>query len=522
MVINNNIPALFSHLSMLRADRNLSTAMQRLSSGLRINSARDDAAGLAIANKLSYQVTGLERASDNATHGISLIQTAEGAMNEIHNMLQRMRELAVQSANDNLTNDQREMIQVEINQLTDEISQISSRTEFNRMRILNGEADRVTETWTGTGGARTLTRSMVSTIFLSPAVQPGQLQYQINDVGRHAVQSVALPPNLNAPAAPVDEYIIVNGTIITVKEGETWGDVLSNLNTVLNQHDITLDGDGTSMNLITNQAGSDRNIRIAGNDDLLAGLLGLPPGGVDIAGTDATIYIHGLMDANGSPVAGSNALTATTRGNQIFVRGPQGEDIRLNIQVSVNPANGDHYFGRFDPVNPANNTAAPTPLLPGSPADPALGVRMDLDIRNFGPIMLQIGPSHNTAMPVQIPRMNSDTLGLTETVAGTQRRRLNYKNGSDSQAALSVVDRAVETVSVVRARLGAYQNRLESTVRSLDVAAENTEMSRSRIQDADVPRESTRFAQYNVVFQAAMAILGQANQRPMQLISLLN
>ena len=146
---------------------------------------------------------------------------------------------------------------------------------------------------------------------------------------------------------------------------------------------------------------------------------------------------------------------------------------------------------------------------------------MSLDIRSFGPIMLQIGPSHNNAMPVQIPRMNSETLGLVEFVGGNMRHKLNFRNTEHASQAIPVLDRAISTVSSIRARLGAYQNRLESTVSSLDVTAENTELSRSRIQDADIARESTRLAQYNVMFQASMAILGQANLRPQQLISLL-
>jgi len=145
MVVNHNIPALNTHLSMRRSDRGMKQAMMRLSSGLKINSAREDAAGLAIANKLSYQVGGLNRASLNATHGISLIQTAEGALSEVHNMLQRMRELSVQVAHGTLTNENRSMIQLEIEQLTAEIHSISRNTEYNRIRILNGEASRVVD-----------------------------------------------------------------------------------------------------------------------------------------------------------------------------------------------------------------------------------------------------------------------------------------------------------------------------------------------------------------------------------------
>jgi len=156
-------------------------------------------------------------------------------------------------------------------------------------------------------------------------------------------------------------------------------------------------------------------------------------------------------------------------------------------------------------------------------ADPLFvnGLNMTKNFRPYGPIMLQIGSSHNTAMPVQIPRLNAETLGLVEYVGGVQRMLINYSRREGAEKAIDITDLAISTVSTVRARLGAYQNRLESTVRNLDVTAENTEVSRSRIQDTDMARETTRFAQYNVMFQAALAIMGQANQRPQQLISLL-
>jgi flagellin len=247
--------------------------------------------------------------------------------------------------------------------------------------------------------------------------------------------------------------------------------------------------------LYSNIAGSDQRIRITGNADLLAGM-GLTAG--ESFGTDAVVGNIQLFDSLGNLVTGD--LAVSTRGNQVLIRGTRGEDIRFNIQVDFDSDNNQHVFGNGDVVAPQD---------------------MTMVFRDFGPLRLQIGPNHNMAMPVQIPRLNAETLGFVEYVAGRRRNILNYANTEGATLALDITDRALHTVSQVRARLGAYQNRLESTVRSLDVAAEQTESSRSLIQDADMARESTRFAQFNVMFQSAMAMLGQANQRPQQLISLL-
>jgi len=508
MVVSHNIPALFSHLSMRRADRGVQQAMMRLSSGTRISSARDDAAGLAIANKLNYQVGGLERASENSTHGISLVQTAEGALSEVHNMIQRMRELAVQAANDTLTNTQKNMIQLEINQLTDEIQSISVRTEFNRMRLLNGEADRVTEMRTGFGTAGPLTRSIVTPLYFSNNINPGHLQYNIVAAGTHAVMpgvNPAPPQLLPANASQLlmgdppnagfrqGDLININGINVRVEADDTWGSF--NLRVMQ-----TFEYAGININrpqglLYSNIAGSEQTIRISGDAGLLAGV-GLPAG--EVFGTCAEINGVELFDSLGNPVTGD--LAVSTSGNTVFIRGTRGEDIRLNIQVDFNSVTNQHVFGNGNPVAPQN---------------------MTMVFRDFGPLKMQIGPNHNMAMSVQIPRLNSETLGFVEYVAGRRRNILNYANTEGATLALDITDRALHTVSQVRARLGAYQNRLEATVRSLDVAAEQTESSRSLIQDADMARESTRFAQFNVMFQSAMAMLGQANQRPQQLISLL-
>lgn len=751
MVVSHNIPALQTHLSMRRSDRGLSAAMTRLSTGFRINSAKDDAAGLAISNKLSFQIGGLTRASENATHGISLVQTAEGALNEVHNMLQRMRELAVQAANDTNTESDRAHIYREISQLTDEVHAIANRTEFNRIRILNGEGDRVTEMFMRDASNQPVpSRSMVTRLYID-GVLPGRLEYTIERVGTMAVVPINLATmsSTASMSAFMGMNLTINGLNTTVNEGDTVGDFMArvNQNLIYTGANIQTNTAGTQAFIVSNIAGREQTLNIAGSDALMSSLFGTT-GNISAAGTDAVVRVTGLYDILNNPAADINSLAVATRGNQIFVRGTRGEDIRMNIQVNFNPdavpAPG-FVFGNdmstgisFVTTNPAlpfmpntvtssirwsvsgttivpNQAGHPAVLLPPAQRQPAVTEQLDawaqtqnrlggtspdfyllageyyenwdqwraeritpainvpdpisrehpdhaaalanapgldalftsfftanpgiypagrsdlagspnamllhlgnlnqvvalggaalsaqldtwaqshptlssptfagwlaanvgppipqpggdqpnhtwpslsqafaqnpgiqtfldaippaalyvpddgmrdtggplhktLEIREFGPLRIQTGPSHNNAIDIHIPRLNAETLGLVEYVGGQRRSLLLYTTSKGAQRAIGIMDNAISTVSSVRARLGAFQNRLESVVDSLNVAEENTQRSRSRIRDTDMARESTRFAQYNVMFQAAQAMLGQANQRPQQLLSLL-
>ena len=586
MKVATNVPALNTSLSMRRADRGMQAAMRRLSSGFRINSAREDAAGLSIANKLTYQVGGLNRASENATHGMSLIQTAEGAMHEIHNMLQRMRELAVQAAHGTYSNSNKATIQLEIDQLIEEIHGISRRTEFNRMRVLNGEADRIIENRCVTTGLLNtgvigLTRSVVTPTYVSSNVVPGRIEYDILKVGRHAIMPLA-PRN---GTGPLPGIISVNGISMNVRTNMTWGEFDVEFSRILEYAGIERLPSNTTLQrfyLVSVIAGSDQHITLDGTATLLNQLIGAGNPRSD-RGSDAVIELTAMYDINNNPIQGLDAWSMSARGNQVTIRGNMGEEIRKNIQVqfsATSPTN--HVFGdfhnaptdrsflvlgatEFEPSVPAGsgnfniepvlipNTGTHTRVVgspdPGTfePAEPAnsgdynivevaagTGThsfvnpvfepdprQIRMDVRNFGPLMLQIGPGHNMAMSVQIPRINAETLGLVEFVSGHRRILVNYRNMEGASSAINTADMAIQHVSSVRSRLGAFQNRLESTVRNLDTTAENTEISRSRIQDTDIARESTRFATYNVMMQAAQAILAQANQRPQMLVSLL-
>lgn len=301
MRINHNIPALQAFMNLRRTERNLSSSIEKLSSSMRINSAKDDAAGLAIANKLDIQAKGLTRSSQNAMDGISLIQTAEGALNEVHNMLQRIRELAVQCSNDTMGDDDRQKSQLEIDSLYDEIESTSKKTEFNKIKILKGE---------------------------------------------------------------------LSETRYTNTSGES-----------------------------------------------------------------------------------------------------------------------------FD----------------------------------IGSLTLQVGPNYNGAIKLPIPRLDVGTLFPDNPTPLNPATNL-YPNGFDkpncetrlaAQDTLLMADNAIAQISDVRATLGAYQNRLEMTIKNLEITAQNTEAARSRIQDTDMAKETTLFTQRSVMEQAGIAVLAQANQRPQELLALL-
>jgi flagellin len=500
-----------THLSMKRSDRGLSAAMQRLSTGYRINSAKDDAAGLAIANKLSFQHGGQTRAAENATHGISLVQTAEGALNEVHNMLQRMRELAVQAANDTNTAEDRNQIYREITQLTDEIHSIANRTEFNRMRILNGEADRVTEgVWHVTGGhvggVNEPARGIATLLYISDQVKPGSFPFTVTEIGQPARLSFPTPADWTATTAG---SFMLNDNPFQFEAG-------MNIKAVLTQAvefagmDIFECEEYNTTHIITRQAGRNQVVNLLGGFYEALGIEGM----TFSLGTDAVITGQGgadlqVLDINDNPIPGTN-LAVIANGNQITVNGTGGEEIRFNLQVQIvtDPTADPPVHLTFGDVNK-------------TPIDEHMPLDLTFLFKEFGPMRLQIGPSHNNAIEIKIPRLNAETLGLVEYVGGRRQSLLLYTTREGANEAIRTLDKAIDTVSATRARLGAFQNRLESTVDSLDVAAENTQRSRSRIKDTDMARESTRFAQYNVMFQAAQAMLGQANQRPQQLLSLM-
>jgi len=522
MRIATNIPALNTALTLQQTDRRVVGAMRRLSSGSKINSAKDDAAGLAIANKLSVQVTGLNRASQNSMDGISLIQTADGSLNGISNILQRMRELAVQAASGVLDPSDKNKIQMEINQLVQEINANAYKTEFNKIKIISGEADTLTENMTelkAYGG------SIASVLYISPSFPPGLLKYKVKSPGLPAEASIDLTALLDeiklAALSGQNVTLTLNEISVEITGNDTLDVIKGKLSDAANLASLELkfvhtDTDQDIAFFVTKTAGSSQTINITG---------AVPPVVHTAPGTDAALEIKGFTPAitgAGSALSGGGSYMLSdfyvrADGNQITISDAKGQSIRLGLKVSFNPTGAPPSLSDFA-YGDGQYAFAP-PYDTGTPADTPMD--MQAAIKDYGPLYLQTGPNFNQRMPVSIPRLDAESLGFIEHTGGMAKIILDYQSIAGAGRAIGMVDRAIAEVSRARAWLGAYQNRLEQTVMILDTTGINMEAARSRIQDTDMAAAMTEYTQYSVNYQAGIAILAQANQRPQQILSLL-
>ncbi|AKL93775.1 flagellin protein FliC [Clostridium aceticum] len=381
MRINNNLMAMNTHRQLGISNNMGSKSMEKLSSGFRINRAGDDAAGLAISEKMRGQIRGLNQASRNAQDSISLIQTAEGALTETHAILQRMRELAVQSSNDTNTEVDRGEIQKEINQLTSEIDRIANTTEFNTQKLLNGDKAGLRDAATGTVTVQSNTSATVT----ATAASTGALD--------------------------------TSGTIIITRTA-------SGATNLGDDFDL---GDPAELSIALNAAG-----------DTLTGF-----------GSDLTLA--GLADMQ------------------------VGESITISIKAAD-----------------AGNTDATQALT------------------------MQIGANSGQTMLIGIDDMRAEALGLRNS-----GEALDITDSQKATAAITTINNALERVSAERSKLGAYQNRLEHTIKNLDTSSENLQASESRIRDVDMAKEMMEFTKNNILQQAAQAMLAQANQAPQGVLQLL-
>ncbi|GFZ30980.1 flagellin [Clostridium zeae] len=415
MIINHNLAGNNAIRQMNTNSTNASKSMQKLSSGLRINGASDDAAGLAISEKMRGQIRGLDQASSNAQDGISMVQTAEGALNETTSILQRMRELSVQSANDTSTNDDRTAIQSEMGQLENEIDRIGNTTQFNTKNLLDGSMGKAVNT-------------AVANINTSDVLKTG-----------------------GAAAAAADTLVGLQD-----KNGNSLGITATDTVTI-----SYVKGGTTVSNTFTAAA-------------LTVAALGTTDG--TTANTDYAV----AANANGSM-----SVTAATAGISNAVEG---------FTVSVKDSAGN------------TKTAATNALSSFAETTSAADVRTD------GSATLQIGANTNQSLSIDINDMRSSALG----VSGLQVTTQNQAN-----VAIKVIDNATQKVSAERAKLGAYQNRLEHTINNLGTSSENLTSAESRIRDVDMAKEMSTFSKNNILSQAAQAMLAQANQQPQQVLQLL-
>jgi len=661
-IVNTNVSAINSHRSILSVGRRLNRSSERLASGMRINRAADDAAGLALSEKMRNQIRGLDQAARNSHDGISLVQTAEGAMEEIHRILERTRELTNQAANDIYTDNDRANIHLEVNQLMSEINQITHTTEFNTMRLLGGanrtqegvnninavqkhynrirdNLDRVLGEY---ADARDLYDRATTNLFTAEAELEAARnsdnetfdRAQVNLAAARAIHSFAtdirdvtrdiarlgssggvasdfavvvsrldnlitantvadrfnqnlsginfrttfgagISPSPTFPLAPgsannPSDNLLTGGLFITgsgslsLNDPAPPGGYDRSMNDVnaISRTNKNLISDITS--LVNNSSAADNTASNLQANNINLSFIGNNPINEFSGSTDTDAVGHGVNRSAGlldsmfrfdggvtNSLGGSiivevhqgnffpNYGTFTIGGNGVITQA--GRDVLDKIIGSV----GSNTIVVQDvnaviPYNPSNQELLNgiATLMPGANlsllGSPRGSGMVNISIvlgameNAFSPalgLQIQSGANSGQRTDVRINTMDLSGLGLRSFAHQFEFALLHENSvpggGRDLSASLNMLDNAVNTISTQRAELGAVQNRLEHTINNLRVSSENLSSSNSRIRDTDMAREMMALTQANVLQQAGMSMLAQANMAPQSVLQLL-
>jgi len=530
MVINTNVLALNAHRAMKGVGTLQMSASARLSSGLKINTAADDAAGLAISEKMRSQIRGLDMASKNAQDAISLIQTSEGGMAVVDDILQRMRELAVNAAND--TNEwemksgaDRRKLQDEFDALAAEIDSMAGRVEFNKKRTINGDysvraQDSDTQNWL-----------KQATTELADAKQAyikskDELTLAMNDI-RYS--------GLGDTAGDSDNSGIA-GAISAIKNTV---DYRTNAN-VQKLVDDMLSEFGRQIDVI--RGADDLTISVDGVNTELGNALkylqedGTP--GTDIVGVDWALALSKLTVDNGYSQELQTAMQTFT--NVISDGGANSIQAKVAAIVDDSESRTEFDIGGYEDIKDGNPTLN---ILKQAQANYARAkVAFDSSVQWEGVeaangsgapkadnlannkiegLFFQVGANANQKIEISIGSFNTNALGVGD---GRGRTDIDFikASGRDITNYISQLDDALTYVTTERSKLGATQNRLEYTIKSLDISSENLSASESRIRDTDMAKEMMNLTKANVLQQAATSMLAQANQAPNSVLQLLN
>ncbi len=479
-MINSNISSLNAQRNLNTSQNSLNTSLARLSSGLRINSAKDDAAGLAISERMTSQIRGLNQAVRNANDGISLSQTAEGAMSEIGNNLQRIRELAVQSANATNSASDRASLQAEAAQLTAEITRVASQTQFNGTNLLDGS-------------------------FLNQSFQVGANANQtiniasIGDSRATGLGSHTLTTNGTAmgTATAAAGALAANG--VAVEAGLT---LATNKGTTGNIS-YAAGADAKAIAAAINTAASGIGVTAtASNSATIGSLSGTGTVALTLNGSSVSATITDTADLSGLASA-INGLQSTTGVTASFASTTDKSVITLSTSDGRDINLSDFTNG----VTTASVTAGATTTTLTSGGNDSTTVTGTVELAS-------------SAGPITAAGSNATEFGAI-TSSFNSVATSDLSSSANAQIAIKTLDAALAQINSSRGDLGAIQNRFSSTIANLQSTAENLSASRSRIQDADFAAETANMTRGQILQQAGVAILAQANSLPNNVLSLL-
>ena len=495
MVVQHNMSAMNANRMLSGVSSAQSKSTEKLSSGYRINRAADDAAGLSISEKMRGQIRGLNQASTNAQDGISLIQTAEGALNESHSILQRMRELSVQAANGTETDDDREAVQNEIEQLQSELTRISDTTEFNTMKLLDGSQSgskvQVSVSKSAAGNLDTVeaTKSTFETAAVTKVATGKESTYSVTTLDKNG-NATTTSVEFKGKDAEADDAASIIAELKKTSLADTF--------------DITSDANG-KITFTAKQAGVTPSIALVSQDGKSA-VPGKSTPGVDAYQTiskDIQVY-DGADDKNIEDsifTVNGEKFAYVTDASKL---GDSNKDVNYVVANTVDETAGKAMAALIN---------AKTGIAAEGDGDGKLSLKPSATATGKG-IELQIGANEGQTMSFTLDDMSADALG----VGGGS---VNLSTQESAKTATTTIDAAIKKVSKARGQMGAVQNRLEHTINNLDTASENLQTAESRIRDTDMAEEMVNYSKNSILAQAGQSMLAQANQANQGVLTLL-
>ena len=467
MKINRNMSAVIASNQLLRTENKMTKTMERLSTGLKINSAEDNPAGVAISNKMRAQIDALDKAGDNSTDAISVMEIADGALNEVTSIIQRMRELSVQAASGVYTFDDKQAIQSEIAQLRDEVDRVSSNTEFNTKELLDGSSDTRIYTRKNLNGTTEITHSEITRINISDQVPSKVYTVDVTAPAEQAENTISIP----STDITVDGTISINGVSAKIEADTTPAELMVQLHDLAEEAGMTMEDLGGSVKFTSVLYGSSEKVSITISNELAIEMGNIPSGDEEYHSEE---FGRDVEIATGD---GFTHPVPSYEGNRVYIVDDNG----FKMDFSVNP---EATLGKYE-----------------------------IDVTEIGTMTIQIGANQYQEMDLRIPEISQESLYLDQ---------IDVAVDGGAEKALNILDDALEKVNSVRSRIGAFQNRLEYASASLAETSENMTAAYSSITDADMATEMTEYAAQSVLNQAGISVLSQANDMPQQVLSLLS
>jgi flagellin len=504
LVLNTNIASLNAQNNLTGSQAQLSQSLERLSSGLRINSAADDAAGLAISQQFTTQINGTNQAVNNANDAVSETQTAAGALNTIVNNLQSIRTLAVESANGSNSDSDRQALDAQVQQQISEITQIAQQTSFNGLSVLNGSSG-VTTYQVGANVGNTISINLTQGV---GATQIGQVASSSATVG-----TAALTGNLTL-AVGTAAAVTVGASVAGALPGQTAGSAFAKAAAV---NAANISGLTASASTSVTEATAFSNIvaptaGVGATTAATASTYNLSINGVNIyAGTGnvavgTTLTVNNVADQINLFSSQDGNVTASVTGGKLTLTAADGSDIDVVQTVTA----GTTAVGGTGTDTAGSGTGIDTSISGGATGTGKV---------NSGSLTLEAN-SNIAVAGTDAGGAIGQTAGSISLGTSTLANQ-NVLTVAGANATIQAVDSALQTVSGFQSQLGAIQNRFTAAVGNLQSTAQNLTQSRSTIQDADFAAETANLTQAQVLEQAGISVLAQANQQPQLILKLL-